>query len=425
MALSVLDQPYAFTPRGQRLLFRVASTEYTNDGFKYGVKVVDETTFKEYEFFIDRSPATNDLLFDLSSVIKLRNEEINSQISPADVLWEETQAFNYYTIIVSEWWLIGGILTKNEATEIGIEQRVFNAYYQPSPGYKPDVENGSVSVRFSLKNNTSRAFSDRFWDTHTWLNGGQFNELLTTTKTFIPVLGSDAGVIMYSGTDTYLVNNIPTQVKMTFFPSSGIPIFTTQALLGTPMEAFGCYPYNLELQATFPKPSSYPNWSRYYVQFIDGSSNPRSMTYVFYNAELYGQYDCRYQNIRLGWVNSRGGWDYQNFIKKNEVTTEMERKQYKKLLWNDSGTFDASQRQLTDRETIVTKTMTITSDWIQENEFVFLQNLYHSNQVIMLTDDGQTIPINILDNSFTQKKERNGKLFNITIKFKYSQDYWT
>ena len=425
MALSVVDQPYAFTPRGQRLLFRVASTNYTEDGFKYGVLVVDEMTTREYEFFLDRSPNVNDLLFDLAGVVKLSNSESAVNTTPSDTIWEETEAWKFYTIEFSEWWLVGGILTLNEGSEVSVESRVFNAYYQPSDGYKPDVNDGDVSIRFALKNNTSRAMSDRRWDTHTWLNGGQFNEYITTTKTFIPVLSTDVGSIMYAGLDDYLTSNIATKVKMTFFPSSGIPIFTTLDFLGLPMEAFGCYPYNLEQQATFPKPSDYPNWSRYYVQFIDNASTPRSMTYVFYNAELYGQVDCRYQNIRLGWVNSRGGWDYFNFIKKNEVTTSMERKQYKKLLWNDTGTFNADQRQLTDRDTIVTKSMSIVSDWVQENEYVYLQSLYHSNQVVMLTDAGQVVPINITDNSFTQKKERNGKLFNITLQFKYSQDFWT
>jgi len=425
MALSIVDEPYSFTPRGQRLLYRVESTNYTEDGFKYGVLIIDENTGREYEFFLDRSPNINDLLFDLAGVVKLYNSESVVNTIQSDTIWEETEAWKFYTIEFSEWWIIGGILTLNAGSEISTETRVFNAYYQPSDGYKPNVNDGDVYARFTLKNNTSRALSDRQWDTHTWLNGGQFNEYLTTTKTFIPVLSTDVGSISYLGTDIYLSSNIATKVKMTFFPASGSPIFTTLNFLGTPMEAFGCYPYNLEQQSTFPKPSDYPNWSRYYVQFIDNASTPRSMTYVFYNAELYGQYDCRYQNIRIGWVNSRGGWDYFNFIKKNEVTTSMERKQYKKLLWNDVGTFNADQRQLTDRDTIVTKTMSIISDWVQENEYVYLQSLYHSNQVVMLTDDGQVVPINITDNSFTQKKERNGKLFNITLQFKYSQDFWT
>jgi hypothetical protein len=154
------------------------------------------------------------------------------------------------------------------------------------------------------------------------------------------------------------------------------------------------------------------------------------MTYCFYNAQLYGQSDCRFEYVRLAWVNSRSGWDYFNFIKKNEITNEIERKQYKQLLLNNFGTFDNWQRQLTDRETMNTQTLTITSDWIQENEFVFLRSLLLSNQVDMLDTTGSKslgyrTPVSIVDTSFTEKKERNGKLYNVTLKLKYSQDYWT
>jgi hypothetical protein len=183
--------------------------------------------------------------------------------------------------------------------------------------------------------------------------------------------------------------------------------------------------------SSFVQPSSNPNWTHYRVTFtLAGNLGNRSIMYYFYDQEKTGQYDCRYDYVRLAWVNSRSGWDYFNFIKKNEVSNEFERKQYKKILMNSEGTFDNWQRQLTDRQTIVTQTLTITSDWIQEKEFVFLRNLFASNQVEMLETInekslGYRKPVSIMDTSFVEKKERNGKLYNITIKIKYSQDYWT
>ena len=80
---------------------------------------------------------------------------------------------------------------------------------------------------------------------------------------------------------------------------------------------------------------------------------------------------------------------------------------------------------LTDRETLVTQTLSVTSDWVQENEYVFLRSLLVSNEVHIINDDGTFTPCSIEDTSFLERKERNGKLYNVQLKVKYSQNYWT
>jgi hypothetical protein len=124
-------------------------------------------------------------------------------------------------------------------------------------------------------------------------------------------------------------------------------------------------------------------------------------------------------------VSSRGGWDYFNFIKKNEWNNQIERKQYRRVLYrNSTEIFRPADRQLYDRENIVTRNMTITSDWLQEGEYVFLKNLLFSNQVQMINIDGTQTPVSITDTAFSEKKERSGKKYNITLTITLSQDYW-
>jgi hypothetical protein len=51
-----------------------------------------------------------------------------------------------------------------------------------------------------------------------------------------------------------------------------------------------------------------------------------------------------------------------------------------------------------------------------------------SNQVTWLsTDQGKAIeiPVNMEDTSYVEKKIRDGKLYNVTIKFKVANEYWT
>jgi hypothetical protein len=131
----------------------------------------------------------------------------------------------------------------------------------------------------------------------------------------------------------------------------------------------------------------------------------------------------------LGWVNSRGGWDYFNFTKKSEVSNEIQRKPYRKVLFNGTPTiFSTNDRGKTDRRNLVEQVITATSDYITEAEFALLRSLMVSNQVTWLsTDQGKAIeiPVNMEDTSYVEKKIRDGKLYNVTIKFKAANEYWT
>jgi hypothetical protein len=431
MALSVVDKPYNWTLRGQRLLYRISSTNVTEDGFKYGVSVTDVATGKVYTFFVDRSPSTNDLLFDLAPVVKMFNDESTPDMhtTPTDTFWSEPLggSWKQFTIQFSEWWIVGGVLTDNE-TYLNVGTQILNGYYQPSDGYKPSVDSVG-DTQLAITSSTSRAWSDRKWDTHKWWNAPSAFTNQSTSRTFIPCIGTDYG-LLYAPLKTTLAGNAE-RISIAFF-SGNMPIGVSAIIpTGGEVIGVGVYPMNLNDSALSTTPALLPSWTHYMVTFTNtGGAGNRTMNYLFYDQEKLGQYDCRYDYVRLAWVNSRSGWEYANFIKKNEVSNEFERKQYKKLLMNDLGTFNNWQRQLTDRQTIVTQTLTITSDWIQENEFVFLRGLFASNQVeIIDTTSSKSLgyrkPVSIIDTSFVEKKERNGKLYNITIKIKYSQDYWT
>jgi hypothetical protein len=217
-------------------------------------------------------------------------------------------------------------------------------------------------------------------------------------------------------------------VRIQIFSSTGVPTTQTLTLNGYDIEALPVYPGNLnDWTGLTVKPSLFPNW-RFYTVGIYNGGTLKSEVYTFYNAAVYGQKDCRYDNIRLGWVNSRGGWDYFNFIKKSETTDEIERKKYRKVLFNGTETiFSTIDRGLQERRNLVQQVITITSDYISEGEFKFLRSLLVSNQVTWLTKDGKdiAIPINLDDTSYTEKKTRDGKLYNLTLKMRIANEYWT
>jgi hypothetical protein len=232
------------------------------------------------------------------------------------------------------------------------------------------------------------------------------------------------------GNDTYLSNNAATQFRITIFSSAGVPTQQTIALNAYNIEALPIYPGNLnDWTGLTVMPSLFLNWRCYTVVMLNASNGQCSETYVFYNAHDYGQSDCNWKNMRLGWVNSRGGWDYFNFTKKSEITNEIDRKQYRKVLFNGTtGVFSANDRTLTQRQNLVQQVLTVTSDYITEGEFIFLRSLLASNQVTWLTEDAGKaveVPVNIDDTSYVEKRTTDGKLYNVTLRVRLSNQYWT
>ena len=232
------------------------------------------------------------------------------------------------------------------------------------------------------------------------------------------------------GNDTYLSNNAATQFRIQIFSSAGVPTQQVIALNGYDIEALPIYPANLnDWTGLTVKPSLFPNWRCYTVVMLNAANGQCSETYTFYNAHDYGQADCNWPNMRLGWVNSRGGWDYFNFTKKSETTNEIDRKQYRKVLFNGTtGVFSANDRTLTQRQNLVQQVLTVTSDYITEGEFKLLRGLLVSNQVTWLTEDaGKSVevPVNIDDTSYVEKRSSDGKLYNVTLKVRLSNQYWT
>ncbi len=118
---------------------------------------------------------------------------------------------------------------------------------------------------------------------------------------------------------------------------------------------------------------------------------------------------------------------YQNFIKKNEETIKATRKNYRKVRGNydtdSTFTYGAWQAGLTVFGVNSEKMITVTSDWLQENEFEFLQSLMVSRQVHWVQDDGSYFPIVLDTDSMVLARERNGKLKNITFSFTMANSY--
>ena len=426
MAITINDQPYPWAVRGQKLMIIATSDETAQPGFRYGVEVLLNGT--PYTFYVAAAPDTR-LYFDVQSLVNdMRNSEpLNYHLSTDNTITDLSKITMDFTL--SEYWIVNGILTQAEGSEVqGEESIIINGYYQVKDGYKPSPESGNSAVKYSLTNTTSYAMSDRIVGTNNWPMIYTFGS--NNNNVMIPVFESDYGVLCIPGNNTYLSNNAADNILIQILSSAGVPTSQSISLNNYDIEALPVYPANLnDWTGLTVKPSLFPNW-RYYQVVVRNSTNGQvSDSYIFYNAKAYGQSDCHWDNIRLGWVNSRGGWDYFNFIKKSETTNEIQRKQYRQVLFNGSpSVFSSNDRGKTDRRNIVEQVITATSDYISEGEFTLLRSLMVSNQVTWLsTDQGKPIeiPVNMDETSYVEKRTVDGKLYNVTIKFRMANEYWT
>jgi len=427
MAITINDQPYLWALRGQKLMIVAISDEVGNTGFKYGVQVI--LNGLPYQFYL--SPAPDDrLYFDMNPLLDtMRNSEPQNFHFATDNTQVDTSGMTL-TFTLTEWWIVAGVLQENAGSAInGDSALAVNGYFQVIDGYKPNVQTGGAAVKQALTNTSSRAMSDRTVNTSPFYLSQSWSLGVATNSIWIPVLEQDYGVLSIPGNDTYLTNNVVDRYTVTIFSSTGVPTQETIMLNGYDIENLPVYPANLnDWTGLTVKPSLFPNWRCYLVAVLNGATG-KSESYIFYNTHDYGQADCNFDNIRLGWVNSRGGWDYFNFTKKSEITNEIERKTFRKVLFNNTTQiFTANDRTLTQRQNLVQQVLTVTSDYITEGEFVLLRSLLASNQVTWLTEYDSKfieIPVNIDDTSYVEKRTSDGKLYNVTLKVRMSNQYNT
>ena len=427
--ITIQDQPYAWALRGQKLMVIASSDETAQNGFRYGIEV--NIDGKLYNFYVPAAP-DNNLYFDLAPLLDdMRNYEPLDYHFSTDATQDDLSK-RQVNVTLTEWWIVAGVLTEAEGSAVVLDEKLaVNGYFQVIDGYKPNVQTGVQKVKQSLTSTTSYAMSDRKTDTHvfrlaqTW----GFGAVPNTTSTWIPAYESDYGLLCIPGNAGYLSNNDALNIQINIFSSTGAPSSQTIALNGYDIEALPVYPANLnDWTGLTVKPSLFPGWRLYQVVIKNATTN-RSVNYVFYNVAQYGLTDCHNDKIRLGWVNSRGGWDYFNFTKRSEFTDEIDRKTYRKVLFNGTTTvFSSNDRGLQDRRNLMQQVLSITSDYISENEFTFLRSLLVSNQVTWLsTDAGKAvqIPVKLDDTNYTEKKTRDGKLYNLTLKVRIANEYWT
>jgi hypothetical protein len=449
MAITIHQQPDEHSAISTPLIITASSSNSSNDGFKYVVRL--DIAGKQIRYIV--SPNPNDyLVFNIVSSVTQFMRNISGNLDQADadgsvhsmtrgdqINISEAQAivgnagFQDLSVTIWEAWNVDGVFTIEDASETTLSLYLYNFLdFTTRDGYKP-----SLLARIGHEDgDQSRLMSDRLPSTYYWQYAASVGLNLDNTI-YIPVRESDWGVwdIRQSVGGESVVADQAQKIFLSILPNSGPPVQQVYDLANE--EAFShipVYPANLNAStlADIIKPQDYPNWKAIYFQIINNDGDIVSMTYVMFNVDRQqtGICNCHdYTPIRLAWVGRRGGWEYHNFNMLSEQEYATEQKVSKRIVGNYGdvtegvdftfNTFDESERVVYKK---IDKFITCSTDKLQQGEWEFLKGLILSKQVHWVHDDGTHTPVIVQDSNIRVRNINAKTLEPLTIRIKVAQD---
>ena len=286
--------------------------------------------------------------------------------------------------------------------------------YIPSGATKKFLTN-SPRVQFVRGGNTASENIDEL--TIAFINDGLITDGDSIVKIAIEYYNKTGGQI---GATKYFTNDVASGGKATADDVKNSLLY------------FGCGTYNLEAQVDEPdnQPSEFTDWAYYVIYGADGSGNQETDKYYFYRYGSGATVDdrhqscSRYDNVRLAWRNRLGAWDYINFRGKSTESVAITRSDSASVsgTWNSATfTYDNSDRGKKTLYTEATRKLTINSDWLNDDEGAWLEELFTSTNVHILGDSNIVYPVVITDKAYTKKTSVNNKVkIQYTINLEYA-----
>jgi len=426
MAITIHQQPYPFTALKQKLMVVATSSNIGQPGFRYVVQV--SVNGGALNTFYVQPNINGALVFDLYPAIYAKMDlGVNSSdavpsLFASTTVQDDTTARNIMSVAATifEGYEVLGLFEVLAASAYPLDgSSLINAAFQISDGFNPDP-----ATYFALDSATSYIMTDLVGSTYA------LNDLINQYSLGANVIGitafaDDWGVLTIPADDgSALTGNAIDDVQIVQFNEAGTPIQTDTlacVIAAGTINHLPLLPSNIDdifgLQAT---------WHHYLINFRNsgGTACARGIA-VFKAAD-----ECRFDKVRLGWTNSRGGWDYFNFTKRSEENYSVERKRYRKIVGNygtadetEAFGFNTSDRGLTERSPFVEKMLRIRTDFLTEGQFEYLKNLIYSESVYIISNKGEATPVVIDSNNYTAIKSRSYVKNDLELMLKFSNDY--
>ncbi|MAK54934.1 MAG: hypothetical protein CML17_03680 [Pusillimonas sp.] len=170
----------------------------------------------------------------------------------------------------------------------------------------------------------------------------------------------------------------------------------------------------------------------YKIQAQDDNDDPITQSYTFNIVEN----DCKgFEKLRLTWLNRHGAWDYFNFTKKNIRTVNTTRKNFQQLkgTWNEDNFKLRGYKGGTKTfRTNSKETISLNTDFITEETAIWLEQLFTSPEVYILSehetlDTGgigrkYVTPVVIKSQTYTRQTKANDKLIQYSLEIEMSKN---
>jgi hypothetical protein len=134
---------------------------------------------------------------------------------------------------------------------------------------------------------------------------------------------------------------------------------------------------------------------------------------------------CRNTATQVGWINTRGGWEYLLFTSRAPKQISVEGKNYRKTIgsYNDATfSFNADQSQYETFGKTGKEQYTLQENFFSAEERGLLDSLMKSNVVqIRRLDESVWKPVNVLTNSLTIQPS-GSQFYNVSLQVEIAQD---
>ena len=129
---------------------------------------------------------------------------------------------------------------------------------------------------------------------------------------------------------------------------------------------------------------------------------------------------------RVHFLNDLGGFDAFNFTAANKSKWEFKKDHYKqnpnRLNSNGTISFAKSDREWVQYYTNQKETLTLVSDWITDEESIWLRSMFSSPEIYLELDGEIKALKGIKQNSYDVKEFQYSELFNIEVELEFSID---
>jgi len=425
MAITIHQQPYQYTALKQKLMVVATSTNIGQPGFRYVIEV--SVNGGAVNTFYVQPNLSGALVFDLYPVVYskmdlgVNTSDVANSLFGSYTVQDDTTARNIMTVdtnIYEGYEVLG--LFEVQATAYPLDgSSLINAAFQISDGFNPNP-----ATHFALSSGTSYIMSDLVRSTYAM--DDMLNKYSLGANTIgITAFADDYGVLTIPADNgTTLTGNDIFDVQIVQFNAAGSPVQTDviACTIGAgKINHIPLLPANIAEMFALDAA-----WNHYLLNFRDSAANPSARSIAIFKADD----ECRFEKIRLGWTNSRGGWDYFNFTKRSEESYSVERKRYRKVVGNygtaDETTafgFSTYDRGLTERTPFVEKMLRVRTDFLTEGQFEYLKNLIYSESVYIINADGSATPVVIDSNNYTAIKSKSYVKNDLELMLKFSNDY--